>query len=284
MKERIWISRVAGKLVSLGCKVVWCLCLGAMSVLLLEGESDSEVSEAHNIWTPLLEPIAHSDIGPMVEELLDEEVVRRVGVCCHFALDVLCAELRNFWAEFPCEPWRALILRCLQKARLSGLWRDCHFGHSVVHLVHSKLVWFLCPLSFSFPMSLPHSQQPTSQTSFLTGQARSNPVDVAIDAQHSPISNTGSRNSDSGDSAVCPPLGGLSGDDFTNTGVPGAGVGATTDQLIRDLSVQVTRQSEQFAFFSRSMEEMQRQLHALTNAASRTTEWMRSHDIRANDI
>ena len=34
---------------SLGCKVVGCLCLGAMSVLLLEGESDSEVSEAHNI-------------------------------------------------------------------------------------------------------------------------------------------------------------------------------------------------------------------------------------------
>ena len=131
-------------------------------------------------------------------------------------------------------------------------------------------------------MSLRHSQKPTSQTSFLTGQARSNPVDVPIDAQHSLISNPGSRNSDSGDIAMCPPLGGLSGDDFTNTGVPGAGVGATTDQLIRDLSVQVTRQSEQFAFFSRSMGEMQRQLH--TNAASRATVWMRNHDIRANDI
>ena len=96
MKERIWIYRVASELVSLGCKVVGCLCLGAMSVLLLEGESNSEVSEAHNIRTPLLGPVAHSDIGPMIEELLDEEVVGQVGVCCHFALDVLCAELHNF--------------------------------------------------------------------------------------------------------------------------------------------------------------------------------------------
>ena len=81
---------------------------------------------------------------------------------------------------------------------------------------------------------------------------------------------------------MCPPLGGVIGDGFTATGVP-ASPAVTLKQVVRDMLTQVTRQSEQFAFFANSMAHMQRQLRALADAATRTSEWMRTHVAIVND-
>ena len=102
-------------------------------------------------------------------------------------------------------------------------------------------------------MSTRPSQQPTrTAASFLAHQVQPQPHDISFDCP-----DDGSHNPDSGDIVMCPPLGGLVGDGLTGTGVP-AGPGGTREQLVRDLSTPVIRQSEQIAFFSNSMAAIQR--------------------------
>ena len=82
---------------------------------------------------------------------------------------------------------------------------------------------------------------------------------------------------------MCPPLGGLTGVGFTRTRLP-AGPDATLEYLVRELTTQVTRQNEHGTLFANSMVDIQRQLRELTDAATRTTEWMRTHEAHKNDI
>ena len=51
-----------------------------------------------------------------------------------------------------------------------------------------------------------------------------------------------------------------------------------------ELASQITRQGEQFNLFAISTADMQRQLRELTDVSARATEWMRSHEERANNI
>ena len=82
---------------------------------------------------------------------------------------------------------------------------------------------------------------------------------------------------------MCPPVARLTG---SSDGVNGAGApdGAALEHLVRELATQFARQNEQFTFLASIMADMRRQLRELTDAATRTTEWMRTHESRANDI
>ena len=51
-----------------------------------------------------------------------------------------------------------------------------------------------------------------------------------------------------------------------------------------ELASQIARQGEQFNLLASSMTDMQRQLRELTDVSARETEWMRSHEERANGI
>ena len=93
----------------------------------------------------------------------------------------------------------------------------CHFDHSLRIVLAS---FFPC---FSHAQRL--SQQTTQQASLLPDQSQCTPADVpvsdiTIDAQSSPISNTGSPCSGSADIAMCRPVSHAACDGFSGTGVP----------------------------------------------------------------
>ena len=44
----------------------------------------------HIVWDPLLCMVGHHSIGPFVQESLSDECLARVGLCCHFSLDLVC--------------------------------------------------------------------------------------------------------------------------------------------------------------------------------------------------
>ena len=54
-------------------------------------DEDSECSNEnqHNVWNPLL-CVVHCSIGPLVQENLSGEGSARIGLCCHFSVDLLC--------------------------------------------------------------------------------------------------------------------------------------------------------------------------------------------------
>ena len=57
------------------------------------GGSGSSVDDwDHNTWNPVLDMLAEYRTGPTLLKLLRDEEVGRVGITCHFALDVItCA-------------------------------------------------------------------------------------------------------------------------------------------------------------------------------------------------
>ena len=57
------------------------------------GGSGSSVDDwDHNTWNPILDMLAEYRTGPTLLKLLRDEEVGRVGITCHFALDVItCA-------------------------------------------------------------------------------------------------------------------------------------------------------------------------------------------------
>ena len=109
-----------------------------------------------------------------------------------------------------------------------------------------KILSCPCPIVF---------RNHTHTADFRAQQIQPNPHDIAVDgpdeAQHSPISKTGS------------PVGGHIGDGFTGAGVP-ASLGASLEVLYR----------EQFALLANSIADVQRQLSDLTEVTNRTTLWM----------
>ena len=95
-------------------------------------------------------------------------------------------------------------------------------------------------------MSTSPSKQPPQTAALLVHQNQPQPHDISIGKVHVErslfaLSNTGSLGSGSADVAMCPPVGGLTGDGFTGAGVP-AGPGASLEELVRELAV---RQNEQ---------------------------------------
>ena len=42
------------------------------------------------MWNPMLESLCHSEVGFVMEALLDEKEIGRVALSCHFSFDVLC--------------------------------------------------------------------------------------------------------------------------------------------------------------------------------------------------
>ena len=92
--------------------------------------------------------------------------------------------------------------------------------------------------------------------------------------------------SDNSGNVMCPPLGNLIGD--VVNGVDGAcaphSSGVSFEHLVRELASQISGQGEQFSLFSKSMADTQRQLRELTDACTPATEWIRSHEERANGI
>ena len=84
---------------------------------------------------------------------------------------------------------------------------------------------------------------------------------------------------------MCPPVGGGTGTDdgFTGAGAP-VGTGTSLEHVVRELATQFARQNGQFAVLASSMAVLQRQCRELTDAATRTTEWIRTHEARANNI
>ena len=76
----------------------------------------------------------------------------------------------------------------------------------------------------------------------------------------------------------------LSGDFLTGTSVS-AGSGASLEHLVRELTSQFARQSEQFTVLANSMADMQTASRTHQRYfPSRTTEGMHSHEARASDI
>ena len=49
--------------------------------------SDSNELGDHNLWDPMLELFCHSDIGLLMETLVDDMVLAMVALSCHFALE-----------------------------------------------------------------------------------------------------------------------------------------------------------------------------------------------------
>ena len=134
---------------------------------------------------------------------------------------------------------------------------------------------------------LDHFQQPTQTAApFRAHQFQPQPHDISIDgpnnAQQSPLSNTGSPSSDNSGNVMCPPLGNLIGN--VASGVDGAcaphSSGVSFEHLVRELASQISGQGEQFSLFSNT----QRQLRELTDASTLATEWIRSHEERANGV
>ena len=55
-----------------------------------DGDSESSVDDwDHNTWNPILDVLAEYRTGPTLLKLLRDEEVGRVGITCHFALDVM---------------------------------------------------------------------------------------------------------------------------------------------------------------------------------------------------
>ena len=142
------------------------------------------------------------------------------------------------------------------------------------------------PSLFSLMPAQCHSQQTTQQASFLENQSPSNPVDVEvpkdvfgaiIDAQPSPISNTGSLDLSNSDSDTCPPL--AAGDGLAGAGSL-AGPNASFEFLAREMATQFARQNDEFSVLQSSMADMHRQLRELSITIALTTEWMRSFETR----
>ena len=106
-----------------------------------------------------------------------------------------------------------------------------------------------------------------------------------IDAQPSPISNTGSPCSSNSDSVVCPSP--AAGNGLAGARSPArspAGPNASFEFLAREMATQFARQNEQFSVVQSSMADMQRQLRELSITTALTMEWMRSFETRSGDI
>ena len=55
-----------------------------------DGNSGSSVDDwDHNAWNPILDILAEYRTGPTLLKLLQDEEAGRVGITCHFALDVI---------------------------------------------------------------------------------------------------------------------------------------------------------------------------------------------------
>ena len=52
--------------------------------------SDPDELVEPNVWTSMLGLFCHTNIGIFVEALADEQVMGRIALSCHFAMDVLC--------------------------------------------------------------------------------------------------------------------------------------------------------------------------------------------------
>ena len=62
---------------------------GSVTSSTFSSEESFEYHE-HNIWNPMLESLCHSEVGVVMETLLDEVDMGRIALSCHFSLDVPC--------------------------------------------------------------------------------------------------------------------------------------------------------------------------------------------------
>ena len=51
---------------------------------------DSDECDEHNVWNPMLNLFCQEYVGEPTESYLDEAVLGRIALSCHFALDLLC--------------------------------------------------------------------------------------------------------------------------------------------------------------------------------------------------
>ena len=52
--------------------------------------TDSDEYDEHNMWNPMFNLICLEYVGAVMESYLDEAVLGRIALSCHFALDFLC--------------------------------------------------------------------------------------------------------------------------------------------------------------------------------------------------
>ena len=63
--------------------------------------SSNAVGEC-NMWNPLLSTISDFVFWPTLENLIPDEDLGRVAMTCHFALDLLCAEMHTAFERKKC--------------------------------------------------------------------------------------------------------------------------------------------------------------------------------------
>ena len=71
-----------------------------------DSSSDDDGPTCLNLWNPVLDLVAQHMIGLHFDMLLSDTEMGRLVLCCHFSLDILCAEAHNattWYAEVePC--------------------------------------------------------------------------------------------------------------------------------------------------------------------------------------
>ena len=73
---------------------------------LSDSSSDDDGPTGLNLWNPVLDLVADHTIGMHFDLLLSDTKMGRLALCCHFSLDIFCAEAHNattWYAEVePC--------------------------------------------------------------------------------------------------------------------------------------------------------------------------------------
>ena len=69
------------------------MCVNPENECLSSYSSSSDLVGECNMWNPLLSTVTHPVLGPTLEDLILDEDLGKVALTCHFALDLLCAEM-----------------------------------------------------------------------------------------------------------------------------------------------------------------------------------------------